>query len=162
MTREEFIKVLDREDYTYEIEGDKIIVTGGNSDGYVSLRWIQSIPSGVEFRNEGSVDLESVEEIPADTVFNNHYRNRNGVYLRSIKSVPPGLKFNRYSDIYLDSLEVLEPGVEFNNYLGDIHSNIFGNKWFSSLKVSKVFYGLNSINNIRLLNLMIKRGIFKV
>lgn len=160
MTRDEFIKVLKEKDYTYEIEGDKLIVTGGDSDGYVSLKWIQSIPSGVEFRNHGSVDLESIKEIPADTIFNNHYGKANNVYLHSIKRVPAGLKFNRGSGIYLDSLEGLEPGVEFNNYSGDIHSNLFGSKWFSSLGVTKVFYGLTGINNIMLLNIMIKRGMF--
>lgn len=160
MTREEFIKVLKDKDYTYDIEGDNLVVTGGDSDGYVSLKWIQSIPSGVEFRNNGSVDLESIKEIPSDTVFNNHYGKTNSVYLHSIKRVPAGLKFNRGSDIYLDSLEGLEPGVEFNNYSGDIHSNIFGNKWFSSLEATKVFYESNSINNIKLLNIMIKRGMF--
>ena len=57
MTQEEFIKVLNREKYSYEIEGDKIIVT---SKGNVYLDSLTSLPSGVEFNNGGGVDLESI------------------------------------------------------------------------------------------------------
>jgi len=162
MTQEEFIKVLGEKGYSYEIEGDRIIVTGGNSDGYVSLKWLSSIPSGVEFRNKGTVDLESVKEIPADTIFNNYHEHQNGVYLQSIKRIPPGLKFNQFSDIYLDSLEGIDPWVEFSNYSGDVFSNIFGNKWFTSLDISKISNEQDSINSIKLLNIMIKREIFNL
>jgi hypothetical protein len=77
MTREEFISILDREDYSYEIEGDKIVVT---EDGHVYLDALTSIPSGVEFNNKGKV------------------------YLTSLTSISPGVEFKNGRNIWLDSL----------------------------------------------------------
>ncbi len=57
MTREEFIKELNREKYSYEIEGNKIIVT---HDRNVWLDSLTSLPPGVVFRNGGYVDLRSL------------------------------------------------------------------------------------------------------
>ena len=57
MTREAFIAELKGKSYSYEIEGDKIIVT---NNGYVSLNSLTSLPPGVEFRNGGMVNLESM------------------------------------------------------------------------------------------------------
>ena len=57
MTREEFIKVLDEKDHSYEIEGDKIVVT---EDGNVNLSDLTSLPPGVEFKNTGNVTLKSL------------------------------------------------------------------------------------------------------
>ena len=74
MTREEFIQVLDREGYSYEIEGDKIVVNTGRIDdnnGNVWLSSISSIPPNVEFNNKGDVDLRSVKVMPSGVVFNN-------------------------------------------------------------------------------------------
>ena len=50
MTREAFIKVLDDKGYSYEIEGNKVIVT---HKGNVDLRDLASLSPGVEFRNRG-------------------------------------------------------------------------------------------------------------
>ena len=49
MTREEFIAELKGKSYSYEIEGDKIIVT---NNGYVSLNSLTSLPPGVELKNK--------------------------------------------------------------------------------------------------------------
>jgi hypothetical protein len=57
MTNEEFIKILDKKGYSYEIEGDKIIVT---HDWDVYLESLTSIPPGVEFKNGGGVHLGSL------------------------------------------------------------------------------------------------------
>jgi hypothetical protein len=57
MTREEFIEVLDDKGYSYEIEGNKIVVTG---KGDVWLGSLTSLPSGVEFGNRGDVWLKSL------------------------------------------------------------------------------------------------------
>ena len=57
MTREEFIARLDEKGYSYEIEGDKIIVT---YKGYVDLNALTSLPPGVVFNNKGDVYLESL------------------------------------------------------------------------------------------------------
>jgi hypothetical protein len=67
MTREEFIKVLDEKRYSYEIEGDKLVVIGG----YVDLNSLASLPPGVEFRNEGGVYLESLTSLSPGVVFKN-------------------------------------------------------------------------------------------
>lgn len=79
MTREEFIKVLDKEGYSYEIEGDKVIVDADGGNVYLEL--LTSLPSGVEFWNRGIVNLKSLKSIPPGVEF----WNINGdVLLRSI------------------------------------------------------------------------------
>ena len=59
MTREEFTNVLDNYGYSYEIEGDRIIVT---YRGSVFLESLTSLPPGVVFKNGGDVGLKSIGE----------------------------------------------------------------------------------------------------
>ena len=80
MTREEFIKELEGEGYSYEIEGNKIVVTHEDT---VYLCSLTSIPSGVEFKNRGLVSLSSLETLPPGVVFN----NVGGVYLEFLIGV---------------------------------------------------------------------------
>ena len=81
MTREEFIDVLDKKQYPYEIEGDRIVVTHkGQSLTGISLDALTSLPPGVKFRNEGDV------------------------YLHSLTSIPPGVEFRNDGTIRLKSL----------------------------------------------------------
>ena len=54
MTQKAFIKVLDKKEYSYEIEGDRIVVT---CKGGVDLDSLTSLPLGVEFKNGGDVYL---------------------------------------------------------------------------------------------------------
>jgi len=77
MTKEEFIEVLDEKGYSYEIEGDKIIVT---EEGNVSLKSLTSISPDVEFKNGGYVDLRDLTSLPPGVVF----KNGEDVWLRSI------------------------------------------------------------------------------
>ena len=106
MTQEEFIKVLDKKRYSYEIEGDKIVVTHG---GFVYLESLTSIPPGVAFKNDGDV------------------------YLNALTSLPPGVEFKNGGRVYLESLTSLPPGVEFKNGGGvDLDSLIGG--WFDGWK----------------------------
>ena len=77
MTQEEFIAILDEKRYSYEIKGDKIIVTG---EWDVYLHRLTSLPSCVEFRNRGSVNLKSLTSLPPDVVF----KNRGDVNLKSL------------------------------------------------------------------------------
>ena len=77
MTREEFIKILGKKGYSYEIGGDKIVVT---YKGDVNLRSLVSLPPDVSFENGGHIDLES------------------------ITSLPPGLEFKNGGHVYLGSL----------------------------------------------------------
>ena len=74
MTQKAFIKILDEKGYSYEIEGDKVVVT---HEGDVGLDALTSIPPGVEFKNGGYVDLES------------------------LTSLPPGVEFKNGEDVYL-------------------------------------------------------------
>jgi hypothetical protein len=78
MTQEkEFIKVLDWKNYSYKIEGDKIIVTSKET---VWLDSLTSIPPGVVFSNGGDV------------------------YLDALTSLPPGVEFSNGGDVNLDAL----------------------------------------------------------
>ena len=109
MTRKEFIEVLDREGYSYEIEGDKIIVT---NEGTVYLTDLTSIPPGVVFKNGGGVNLQSLTSISPGVEF----KNGEGVWLRSLTSLPPGVEFKNGGDVYLKSLV----GGIFNDCKGNI------------------------------------------
>ena len=97
MTRDEFIKVLDEKGYSYEIVGDKIIVTCG---GHVWLGSLTSLPPGVEFRNRGYVELDSLTYLPPGVEFN----NGGYVGLGYIISLPPGVMFKNEGKVYLRSL----------------------------------------------------------
>ena len=107
MTREEFIQILDEKGYSYEIVGDKIVVTYDKS-----------------------------------------------VYLDSLKTLPPDVEFKNGGGVYLNSLKTIHPGVEFNNK-GIVNLNsLIGcllNEWKGLIK---------GISSKRLLNGMIKRGVF--
>ena len=106
MTQEAFIKVLNKEKYSYEIEGDKVVVT---HKGDVVLNYLTSLPPGVEFRNRGYVGL------------------------KSLTSIPPGVAFGNDGIVNLQSLTSIHPVVEFNNE-GDVWlADIIGN-WFKYWK----------------------------
>ena len=77
MTQEEFIAILDEEGYSYNIEGDKIVVT---HNGRVYLKSLTSLPPGVEFKNGEDVSLDSITSLPPGVVF----KNRGDVDLSSI------------------------------------------------------------------------------
>jgi hypothetical protein len=109
MTREEFIKVLEEEGYSYKLEGDKIVVT---YVGNVDLESLESLPPDVEFKNEGWVDLYSLKSLPLGVVF----QNEGWVDLESLTSLPPGLEFNNKGDVNLDALI----GGGFNDWEGNI------------------------------------------
>jgi len=130
MTQEEFIEVLKEEGYSYEIEGDKIIVTHRGHRGNVYLGALTSLPPGVEFKNGGGVDLESLKSLPPRVVF----MNGGSVSLDSLKSLPPGVEFSNEGGVYLESL-------------------IGG--WFFEWKGN-----IEGIDSKRLLNLMISKGMF--
>ena len=108
MTQKEFIKKLDLEGYSYEIEGDKLVVT---HKGNVNLSALTSLPPGVEFKNGGAVSLGSLTSLP--------------------------------------------PGVEFRNGWG-VNLNSLTGDWFSKWKGN-----IKGIAPKRLLNLMIKQGVFE-
>jgi hypothetical protein len=123
MTREEFIDVLDRKRYFYEIEGDKIVVTHRD----VNLSYITSLPNGVVFNNEGSVNLYSLTHIPSNVEF----KNEGNVYLGYLTSIPPGVEFKNEGNVWFDSL--------IDNWFFAWKGNIEGidNKRLLNLMISK-------------------------
>ena len=101
MTREAFIEVLDEKGYSYEIEGDKLIVT---EEGEVFLGFIETIPPDVEFRNAGKVSFVELETLPSGVVF----RNAGHVYLKSLETIPPGVEFKNRGKCLVEVVEVFE------------------------------------------------------
>jgi hypothetical protein len=131
MTREEFIKVLDKKGYSlysYKIEGDKVII---NRDGGFYLHDLTSLPPGVIFENNGKVYLESIISISPDVAF----ENDGDVFLNALTSISPGVEFMNGGDVYLESLT------------GDWFSYWGGN--------------IEGIGSKRLLNRMISLGLFE-
>jgi hypothetical protein len=109
MTQEEFIKVLNKEVYTYEIEGDNIIVT--YSVG-ADLRYLTSLPPGVVFKTGWSVDLRSLTSLPPGVEF----RNKGHVRLDALTSIPSDVVFSNEGVVYLDALI----GGRFDEWQGNI------------------------------------------
>jgi hypothetical protein len=130
MTQEAFIKELDKQGYSYEIEGDRIIVTNKR---YVNLDALTSLPLGVEFRNEGNV------------------------ILTSLTSLPPGIEFKNNGEIILTSLTSIPPGVEFKNEWAVYLKSLIGG-YSNECEFLKSIKGIRSK---RLLNMMIKQGLFE-
>lgn len=127
MTREEFIQILEEKGYSYEMEGDKLVVT--NEDD-VDLGSLETFSPGVVFKNDGHVDLYSLKRITPDVEFD----NSGNVFLNSLVTLPPGVEFKNGAYVELKSL--------IGGWLDDWGNNIEG------------------IDIKRLLNLMIKRGLF--
>jgi hypothetical protein len=108
MTRQEFIKVLEKNGYSYHEEGERIIV---DHKGYVSLDSLKSLPAGVEFENGGRVWLPSLTSLPAGVEFN----NGEFVWLNALTSLPAGVQFKNGGGVWLRSLTSLPAGVQFRN-----------------------------------------------
>ena len=147
MTREEFIEVLAGEGYSYEIEGDKIIVT---NEGTVYLTALTSIPPGVEFKNGGNAWLGSLTSLPPVVEF----KNEGDVDLGSLTSLPPGVEFNNGGEVYLTALTSIPPDVVFNDG-GEVDLSSLVGGWFEDWSGN-----IEGIRSNRLLNVMIKRGMF--
>jgi hypothetical protein len=97
----------------------------------------------------GEVWLSDLTSLPPGVEF----RNEDYVCLDSLTSLPSDVVFNNGDYVSLESLTSLPSGVVFKNK---------GNIWLGSL--TGWFYEWNGniegINNKRLLNLMIKQGVF--
>ena len=109
MTQEKFREVLDGKRYSYEMEGNKIVVT---RKGTVYLNSLTSIPLDMEFKNKGSVYLNSLTSLPPGAVFS----NEGEVGLGSLTSLSPGVIFDNGGDVYLRSLM----GGFFDDWKGNI------------------------------------------
>jgi len=157
MTQEEFIKVLNREKYSYKMEGDRIVVT---YKGNVYLRSLTSLPPSVTFKNkgpvhlgEGDVHLDSLTSLPHGVVF----RNGGDVNLNSLSSILPDVEFRNEGGVDLNNIYSLPLGLEFN------HGGFVS---LESITGSGYEYGfpefyIEGIHPNRILNAMIKQGIFE-
>ena len=130
MTQEEFIQILDEKGYSYEIEGDKIIVTYSFS---VHLESLTSLPPYVVFNNGGNVWVEDLTSLSPGVEF----KNEGDVKFRSLTSLPPGVEFKNVGNVYLGSL--ISGGLHYFHY------------WKGNIE---------GIEPTSLLNVMIKRGMF--
>jgi hypothetical protein len=148
MTQEEFIEVLKKEGYSYEIEGDKIVVTDRRLG--IDLTSINSIPADVEFRNLHHVRLCLLNTLPPGIEFNNTGR----VTLESLTSLPHGAEFKNEGNVLLNSLTSISPGMEFRNK-GDVYLESLIGGWFEDWKDN-----IRGVESKRLLNLMISKGMF--
>ena len=147
MTQEEFIKELEDRGYSYEMEGEEILVT---HQSRVDLSFLKSLPPGVRFENHGHVDFDSLESLPPGVRF----QNQGWVSLDSLKSLPPGVQFKNNGDVGLSSLESLPPGFRFENQW-DVDLNSLMGGWFYEWNGN-----IKGIESKRLLNLMISKGVF--
>jgi hypothetical protein len=95
------------------------------------LNDLTSLPPDVEFRNEGHVYLSNLTSLSPGVVF----KNVGYVDLGSLTSLPPGVVFNNSGSVYLGSL--------IGGYFDEEEEDIEG------------------IDPKRLLNLMIKQGVFE-
>ena len=109
MTQEEFIKELDENGCSYEIRGNKIVVT-----------------------NEDTVYLNTLTSLPPDVVF----ENGGYVGLRDLTSIPPGVVFENGEDVWLKSFI---SGRDNKGYFGYWEGNIYGidSKRLLNLMISK-------------------------
>ena len=147
MTREEFIKILNKKKYSYEMEGNEILVTHQEN---LYLSSLESLPPGVRFQNQGDVRLDSLKSLPPGVQF----QNQGYVNLPSLKSLPPGVRFENKGDVYLNSLESLPPGVRSENR-GEVYLNSLVGGWFEDWKGN-----IEGVNPKRLLNLMTDKSLF--
>jgi hypothetical protein len=147
MTREDFIRILEKEEYPYEIEGNKIVIKKGNRLGNFSLDWITSLPPDVEFSDMRSVYLNSLTSVPPNVIF----KNTGDVSLESVTSISSGVEFMNGRSISLDSVRSIHREVVFG-----IKGNPFLGWWYFEWKGN-----IKGILNNRILNKMIKDGVFE-
>jgi hypothetical protein len=152
MTREEFIKVLEKSRYNYREEGDRIIITSGNAESKDDIRfglW-ENIPPNLEFRNSRHVILASLIKIPEGTIF----RNGGDVYLSDLKELSGKVEFRNGGDVYFQSLNSISPGTEFHNRYNSLRPLLKYedfDQWEGNIE---------GIDSNELLNNMISNGIF--
>ncbi len=151
MTRDEFIQILKRGKYSYEIDGDKLVVTEGDTDGDVNLNARASLPPNVVFKNKGFVDLSALITLPPGFEF----KNGGTVDLATLTSLPPDVQFKNGRSVYLGALTSLPPEVEFKNE-GDVDLYALIGGYFGDWKGN-----IKGINSDRLLNFMISKGVFE-
>jgi hypothetical protein len=79
---------------------------------------------------------------------------KENVYLNSLTSIPPDVEFRNEWNVYLSNLTSIPTGLVFKNG-GDVYLYDLTGGWFKEWKGN-----IEGIGSKRLLNVMIKQGIF--
>jgi hypothetical protein len=125
--------------------------------------FIQEIDKGrYSYRRIGDVVIVNIvmgdnsSNIDFDSVKGLIFQGKGDLGLYFVKSIPTGVHFNNNGDVSFKYLESISPGVEFNNrggvWLGSLSGNNYFHRWEGNI---------SDINNKRLLNLMISKGLFE-
>lgn len=149
MTKEDFIEELKKGKYLYEMRGGRLVVTGSSYTALNVSLGVETLPSGVEFKNDGSVMLDYLIELPDDVTFSND----GAVSLGFLTEIHKGAKFINNGNVELWRVKSIPVDMEFHNK-GLVYTagpNPFN--WASKVDI----WG---IDFTRLFNVMIKRGIF--
>jgi hypothetical protein len=150
MTREAFIEVLKEKGCSYEIEGNKIVVTGEWNIGF-ALPPLYSLPPDVVFKNGGDLYMKNLTSLSPGVEF----KNGGDLHIKNLTSLPPDVVFKNGREVWLGSLTSLPPGVEFKNGEGVWLRDLIGG-WFNEWKGN-----IEGIDSKRLLNAMISLGLFE-
>jgi len=146
--RQEFIDILNKEKFPYEIKDSKQpsagmgkIIIGGyiidsdlityipdnvefNNNSHVELYSVNKMGNNIEFNNDGDVGLYSLEKIGNNIEFNND----GTVWLDSLKKMGDNIKFNNNGNVNLESIIWFDTfSVNFTNNVDDVH---FGQETF--------------------------------
>ena len=137
MSMKEFVQEIDKRGYAYKRVGDAIIVNMEPAGNTLSS-------SGTYLR----MDL--------DTITSLIFQGKGALSLYFVKSIPPGVHFNHEGSVSFKYLESIPPGVEFNNrggvWLGPLSGGDYFHRWEGNIE---------GVDSKRLLNLMIKQGVFE-
>lgn len=107
MTSEQFKNYCNRQDYSYEIVDDRIIVTYRYN---FSLGNFKKLPNNVTFRNNGYVNLPNVEEINDTTLF----ENSGDVHMINNIVIPDNYKgFKNSGNIFPENIKFKTPNIKF-------------------------------------------------
>lgn len=142
MTKEEFIKILDRLGYAHEEEYGNVVVT---FNGDVRLDQTDLIP-GIVFKNRGMVRLLFLTQIPDHISF----LNGGDVQLDRLEVLPPHTIFSNKGEVYLTMIKAIPREIQFNNKGSLVTKGLVNHDFW-----------VEGINNRKLYNRMIKIGVFE-
>ena len=147
MTQEDFIEILDRENYSYYMEGDNIVVNHerGNEAGVYG---VHLVASRIEDEDGGYFDI--IDSIPAGVIF----KNKGILNLSSLENIPDGVEFRNTGELKLDNISTSEIPLGF--IFGNTGSINFSNRYWDHEWSGNI----EGINDKRLMNMMIKQGLF--
>lgn len=116
MSRDEFIKKLQKFSIYFKYEGDQILVCddeykGKVDNNHVDLEGIYSIPDNVTFQNGGNLWLSSVKYIGKNVIF----ENKGLLNLESLESITEEIKFRNKSFVALSNVREIIPQITFEN-----------------------------------------------